>query len=258
MTPMIHLDKICKQYGQFIALKPLDLEIPRGQLFGFLGPNGAGKTTTIRILTGLIRPSSGEVTVGGVNLRRNPEQVKAKMGYVPDRPYLYDKLTPDEYFSFLAGLYQIPEEQARTRGEELLSLFEILKWRDQLIEGFSHGMKQKVAMSGALLHDPELLVIDEPTVGLDPQSVRHLKDLLRDLCRRGKTVFLSTHNLAIAETVCDRIGIINRGECVALGSMSDLRERSNDPTRNLEEIFLQLIREGDQPPQPDTPPAPIT
>ncbi|RCK81740.1 MAG: ABC transporter, ATP-binding protein [Candidatus Ozemobacter sibiricus] len=253
--PVIVLKDIRKRYGTFEALKGIDLTIPAGELFGFLGPNGAGKTTLIRILTGILKPTTGTVTIGGADLLTQPEIAKSRIGYVPDRPYLYEKLTPLEYFDFVAGLYALPEGQARQRGEEMLHRFTLWEWRDELIESFSHGMKQKVAMSAALLHDPDILVVDEPTVGLDPRSVKIVRDFFKDLVRRGKTIFLTTHTLSVAEDLCDRIGIIHHGTLVALGTIDALREQARSPGSDLESIFLKLTEEEDLPPPAVTSPA---
>ncbi|MBI3039471.1 ABC transporter ATP-binding protein, partial [bacterium] len=234
---VLSLSGICKNYGKFEALKPIDLQIRKGELFGFLGPNGAGKTTLIRIITGLIKQTSGSVFLGGMDLAKEPEKAKARVGYVPDRPYLYEKLTPLEYFDFVGGLYSVPHKDLETRGEEMLRKFSLWERRNDLIESFSHGMKQKVAMASAFLHDPDILVVDEPMVGLDPKSVRLVKDFFCELCGRGKTFFMSTHTLSLAEDICHRIGIINHGILVAMGTIGELRELGKDPNQNLEEIF---------------------
>ncbi|NLI76912.1 MAG: ABC transporter ATP-binding protein [Candidatus Riflebacteria bacterium] len=246
--PVIVLADIRKKYGEFEALKGINLDIRAGELFGFLGPNGAGKTTLIRILTGIIQPTAGRVTIRGADLQRQPEAAKARIGYVPDRPYLYEKLTPREYFDFVAGLYSIPSAQAQVRGEEMLRRFSLWEWRDELIESFSHGMKQKVAMSSALLHDPDILVVDEPTVGLDPRSVKVARDFFKELVRQGKTIFLTTHTLSVAEDLCDRIGIIHRGTMVALGTLDALRDQAKAPGSDLESVFLKITEEEDLPP----------
>ncbi|MBF0499679.1 MAG: ABC transporter ATP-binding protein [Candidatus Riflebacteria bacterium] len=243
---VIEFTGLKKTYGAFEAVKGVDLSVRRGELFGFLGPNGAGKTTIIRIMTGIIRPTDGRVSIGGVDLLAEPEKAKIRMGYIPDRPYLYEKLTPMEYFDFIGGLYALDPEIAKQRGENMLRFFSLWDWRNELIEGFSHGMKQKVAMSASLLHDPDILVVDEPMVGLDPRSVRLVKDFFLNLTKRGKTIFLTTHTLSVAEDLCDRIGIIQRGRVVALGSLDELRSRSSDVTFDLESIFLQITEEEDE------------
>lgn len=240
---IIRFDKIRKQYGDFSALKSVDLEIFKGELFGFLGPNGAGKTTLIRILTGIIKPTSGSVFIGSFDLNTQPDQAKAMLGYVPDRPYLYEKLTPLEYFDFMGGLYNVGKERIATKGEEMLRLFDLWDRKDELIESFSHGMKQKVAMSAAILHDPTIFVVDEPTVGLDPRSVKLAKDYFKRLISEGKTVFLTTHTLSVAQDLCDRIAIIRQGEIVALGNMTELQTRAKMPGNSLESVFLKITEE---------------
>ncbi|HNX75654.1 MAG TPA: ABC transporter ATP-binding protein [Candidatus Rifleibacterium sp.] len=240
---MIRFSEIKKQYGDFSALKSINLDISRGELFGFLGPNGAGKTTLIRILTGIIKPTSGKVFVGSFDLFAEPDKAKSMLGYVPDRPYLYEKLTPLEYFDFMGGLYNVPAEKIQQKGEEMLKIFSLWDRRHELIESFSHGMKQKVAMSAAILHDPEIFVVDEPTVGLDPRSVKLAKDFFRELANRGKTVFLTTHTLSVAEDLCDRIAIIRNGDIVALGNLEELQKRASMPGNDLEAVFLKITEE---------------
>lgn len=248
--PVIVLEGIRKKYGEFEALKGIDLTIAGGEMFGFLGPNGAGKTTLIRILTGILKPTSGKVLICGNDLLAAPERAKARLGYVPDRPYLYEKLTPLEYFDFVAGLYAIPHPDVVRRGEEMLRMFSLWEWRNELIESFSHGMKQKVAMSSALLHDPDIFVVDEPTVGLDPKSVKMVRDFFKALVKRGKTVFLTTHTLSVAEDLCHRIGIIHHGDLVALGTMDNLRELASSPGSDLESVFLKITEEEEEAPGP--------
>jgi ABC-2 type transport system ATP-binding protein len=240
---VIEFSQIKKFYGEFQAVKNIDLSIKRGELFGFLGPNGAGKTTMIRILTGIIKPTSGRVLIGGHDLYEEPEKAKRLIGFVPDRPYLYEKLTPLEYFDFMGGLYNVGRQQAASRGEEMLKLFSLWDRRNELIESFSHGMKQKVAMSAAILHDPEIFVVDEPTVGLDPRSVRLAKDFFKSLIEKGTTVFLTTHTLSVAQDLCHRIAIIRNGEIVALGSMEELQQKAKLPGNDLESVFLKITEE---------------
>ncbi|GAB4283277.1 MAG: ABC transporter ATP-binding protein [Candidatus Rifleibacteriota bacterium] len=245
---IIEFLSINKNYGDFAAVKNIDLKINRGELFGFLGPNGAGKTTMIRMLTGIIKPTSGKILINGFDLYSEPEKAKSLIGFVPDRPYLYEKLTPLEYFDFMGGLYNVPTERVLTKGEEMLKLFSLWDRRNELIESFSHGMKQKVAMSAAILHDPEIFVVDEPTVGLDPRSVKLAKDFFRSLIRQGKTVFLTTHTLSVAQDLCNRIAIIRNGEIVALGSMEELQHQASLPGNDLESIFLKITEEEQQTP----------
>lgn len=237
---MLELRQARKQYGSFVAVKGLDLSVRRGEIFGFLGPNGAGKTTTIRMVAGVLRPTSGEVLVGGDDLLREPEKAKSRVGYIPDRPYLYDKLSGGEFLRFVAGLWGREGEEVEARADRLLELFQLTPWKDELIESYSHGMRQKVLISSALIHQPELIVVDEPMVGLDPRSARLLKDLFRTFAGHGGTVFLSTHTLEVAEALCDRIAIINHGEIIAHGTMDELRSQAEAGGAHLEEIFLKM------------------
>jgi ABC-2 type transport system ATP-binding protein len=237
---MLQLRGVVKRYGKFTAVKGLDLEVHRGEIFGFLGPNGAGKTTTIRMVAGVLRPSSGQVLVGGDDLDESPEAAKSRVGYIPDRPYLYEKLSGGEFLRFVAGLWGRDGAEVDERIDRLLELFQLSPWRDELIESYSHGMRQKILISSALIHQPELIVVDEPMVGLDPRSARLLKDLFRTFVAKGGTVFLSTHTLEVAEALCDRIAIINAGEIIALGGMDELRAQAHAGGAHLEEIFLKV------------------
>lgn len=237
---MLQLDHVRKDYGGFEAVRGLDLSVKRGEIFGFLGPNGAGKTTTIRMVAGVLRPSSGRVVVGGDDLNKDPEKAKARVGYIPDRPYLYDKLSGGEFLRFVAGLWGREGEAVEARADRLLELFHLTPWKDELIESYSHGMRQKILISSALIHQPELIIVDEPMVGLDPRSARILKDLFRTFAAHGGTVFLSTHTLEVAEALCDRIAIINKGRIIAQGSMDELRSQSESGGADLEDIFLKL------------------
>lgn len=239
----IQFDHIRKLYGNFCALSNVNLEIKRGELFGFIGPNGAGKTTLIRILTGIIKPTSGRVIIAGHDLFKAPEKAKSLIGFVPDRPYLYEKLTPLEYFDFMGGLYDVSVDRTKEKGEKMLKLFHLWERRNELIESFSHGMKQKVAMSAAVLHDPDIFVVDEPTVGLDPRSINLAKDFFRQLTEDGKTVFLTTHTLSVAQDLCGRIGIIRQGDIVALGTVKELQHEASMPGNSLEEVFLKITEE---------------
>ncbi|MGH7475065.1 MAG: ABC transporter ATP-binding protein [Longimicrobiales bacterium] len=237
---MIRVEGLTKRYGRFTAVHPMDLHIRRGELFGFLGPNGAGKTTTIRMLVGVLRPTAGRVVIGGHELARNPEAAKRQIGYIPDRPYLYEKLTGVEFLRFVSGLWGQDGQQAERRARELLEVFELESWGDSLIESYSHGMRQKLLISSALVHGPDLIVVDEPMVGLDPKAARLIKDLLRAFVRDGGTVFLSTHTLEIAEALCDRIAILADGRIRALGTMDELRMEAATGAAGLEDIFLKL------------------
>jgi ABC-2 type transport system ATP-binding protein len=236
---MIETVGLTKSFGEVMAVDNLDLQVRRGEIFGFLGPNGAGKTTTIRLLVGLIRPSAGEITVAGKDLATEPLAARATMAYLPDTPYLYGKLTGREFVHFVAGLYDVDSERVDRRLKELFPLFSLDDRADDLIEGYSHGMRQKTLLAAALVHDPQVLFLDEPTVGLDPRSARLMRDIFRQLANRGVTVFLSTHILEIAERMCDRIGIIDNGKLIALGTVAELH-RLADRSASLEDIFLDL------------------
>lgn len=228
-----------KSFGDFEVLRGIDLEVEPGELFGFLGPNGAGKTTTIRVLAGLLLPSAGTVHVAGYDVVRSPREVKCRVGYVPDRAFLYPKLTAREFLEFVGHLYaRDPRDVARV-SEPLLERFELSEWIDELIESYSHGMRQKLALTAAMIHEPEILVIDEPMVGLDPRSARVMKTLLRDLAASGRTVFLSTHTLEIAEQLCSRVAIVQKGLVVALGTLEELRIQAMTEG-SLEAVFLRL------------------
>lgn len=238
---MIEIERLCKRYGAFTALEDLSLRIEPGEIFGFLGPNGAGKTTTIRIMAGLIRPTSGTVRIAGHDILREPRTAKAMMGLVPDRPFLYEKLTGEEFLFFLGGLYGMDKRNTRARMEELLAIFELQEWREQLIENYSHGMKQRLVMCGALLHQPRVLVVDEPMVGLDPRGGRLVKEVFQRQARSaGVSIFMSTHTLEIAEKMCDRVAILQRGRVIAQGTVQELRRLAGPSQGPLEEAFLRL------------------
>jgi ABC-2 type transport system ATP-binding protein len=238
---MIELRQLTKRYANTVAVDALDLSIPAGEIFGFLGPNGAGKTTTIRMMMGLLEPSAGSVHLGGHDLHRDPLPAKALCGFVPDRPYVYEKLTGAEFLDFAADLYQVDPRTKAARRERLLELFDLEEWRDELAESYSHGMKQRLVMAAALVHAPRILIVDEPTVGMDPRGARLLKRLFRELAADGATVFMSTHSLEVAEELCDRIGIILRGRLVALGTVDELHEQAGPHEgATLESVFLRL------------------
>ena len=241
---MISLRRLTKQYGSFTAVDAIDLEVPRGELFGFLGPNGAGKTTTLRMIAGILRPTSGEISIAGVNLAADPIGAKMRLGFIPDRPFIYEKLTGAEFLRFVAGLYDQEGPEVEHRGRELLALFDLEEWQDELVESYSHGMRQKLIISSAFIHRPAVIVVDEPMVGLDPKSAKILKDLFREYVRRGHTIMMSTHTLEVAETMCDRIGIIQNGTMRAFGTMAELRSSPGNDGRGLEEIFLRLTGDG--------------
>jgi ABC-2 type transport system ATP-binding protein len=236
---MIELERLTKRYGDFTAVDGLSLQVARGEIFGFLGPNGAGKTTTIRMMMGLLQPTGGRIRLGGFDLAEQPIDAKRLAGFVPDRPFLYEKLTAVELLRFCADLYEVPASVREPRLEKLLGIFDLSEWAGELIESYSHGMKQRLAFAAALLHEPQLLVVDEPMVGMDPRGARVLRSLLRSLALGGTTLFLSTHSLEVAEALCDRIGIIQSGKLIAIGTLDELRSRAGDATR-LEEVFLKL------------------
>ncbi len=237
---MISLEDLTKRYGKFTAVNGISLEIPKGTLYGLLGPNGAGKTTTMRMIAGILRPTSGRVTVAGFDVVRQPMQAKARLGFIPDRPFVYDKLTGAEFLRFVAGLYDQGGADVEKRIDELLELFELTPWKNELTESYSHGMRQKLIISSALVHRPEVIVVDEPMVGLDPKSSRLLKELFRHFVDRGGTVLMSTHTLEVAEVMCDRIGIVFGGQVVAAGTMAEIRVQTESGDASLEELFLKL------------------
>jgi ABC-2 type transport system ATP-binding protein len=239
---MISLDGLTKRYGDFTAVDGIDLEVPRGVIFGLLGPNGAGKTTTLRMIAGILEPDGGTVEIGGHDIVGDPRAARSLLGFVPDRPFVYEKLTGAELLRFTAGLYGLGGPEVEARIDELLELWDLAPWRDQLIESYSHGMRQKIIISSALIHYPEVLVIDEPMVGLDPRSARLLKDLLRSYADTGGTAMISTHTLELAEGLCDRLAVIDRGRVVAEGTLDDLRRTAATEAVGLEEVFLRITR----------------
>jgi ABC-2 type transport system ATP-binding protein len=236
---LIQVRHLAKHFGDKVAVDDVSLDVNGGEIFGFLGPNGAGKTTTIKMIVGLLQPTSGTVLVDGYDIQAQPLPAKAASGYVPDEPNLYAKLTGRELLRFVGDLYGVDRQQAERRLTELLRLFDLTQAGDDPIDSYSHGMRQKTSMAAALVHDPRVLVLDEPTVGLDPKSARLVKDILRQTAERGRAVFLSTHILEIAERMCDRIGIINRGRLIATGTMAELRSLGKGES-SLEDIFLAL------------------
>jgi ABC-2 type transport system ATP-binding protein len=240
---MIDIRNVSKLYGPKPAVQDLSLQVSAGELFAFLGPNGAGKTTTIKLLCGLLFPTSGSVRVGGFDLRTHGDEARALISYVPDQPFLYEKLTGREFLQFTADLYAMPPEKSAEKIEEVTKLFHLDEFIDDLTERYSHGMRQRTVFAAALVHDPKLLIADEPTVGLDPKSIRELKTLLRKLADSGTTVFLSTHTLDIAQELADRIGIIDRGRLLGCGTMEDLRRQAS-MDGNLEELFLAITKEA--------------
>jgi ABC-2 type transport system ATP-binding protein len=243
--PVILVDNLVKRYGKTLAVDGISFTVERGVTTALLGGNGAGKTTTIKMLVGLLKPSAGSATIAGYDIQRTPQEAKRQIGFIPDRPFLYEKLSGREFLRFVADLHGLEERAARARGEEFLELFELTTWGDELIESYSHGMRQKLVMCAALLHQPRVLVVDEPMVGLDPKGARLVKRLLRGLCDRGTTIFMSTHTLEVAEQMCDRIGIVQAGELVALGTKEELRQLVQSDVSRLEDIFLQLTGGAD-------------
>ncbi len=241
---MIRIEQLEKRYGSFQALHPLDLHVRTGEVFGFLGPNGAGKTTTIRLLAGVLPPTAGRITIDGFDLLTDTVQAQQRVGFIPDRPYLHEKLTGYEFLEFVAGIYGMPASHVKTEGRRLLEVYELGPFGDRLIEGYSHGMKQRLVLCATLLHEPRLMIVDEPMVGLDPHGARQIKDVFRSIADSGRTVFLSTHTLDVAEEVCDRIGIINKGRLVALGTMAELRASADAGDADLEEVFLTVVEEA--------------
>jgi ABC-2 type transport system ATP-binding protein len=237
---MITTIDLTKRFGKLTAVDRLTMHVEAGELFGFLGPNGAGKTTTINMLTGLIRPTSGTATICGYDVCTETMQVKAITGFMPDAPYLYETLTGRQFVRFMADLYEIDPRRSERRMEELLEAFDLVDAADELIRSYSYGMQKKILLTAVLVHEPRVLFLDEPTSGLDPKSARTAKEILRGLCEQGCTVFMTTHILEIAERVCDRMGIIDKGRLIAVGTMDELRKANATEGLSLEDIFLQL------------------
>ncbi len=235
---MIELRNVTKRFGSFVAVDNVSLNIPRGEFFGFLGPNGAGKTTTIKMLTGLYEPSAGVCLIDGHDVRQAPLAAKRRFGYVPDQPYLYDKLTGREFLYFVGGLYRMPDEKLRETIEQYVDVFEIGTFIDKRAEEYSQGMRQRIVLAAAMVHDPAVLIIDEPLVGLDPRSARIVKDTLKEKTRAGLTIFMSTHLLEIVEELCDRIAIIKDGRIIH----EEYQTESRSFNGQLESIFLELTK----------------
>ncbi len=239
---MIDLHEVSKSYGAKVAVDRLTLHVDPGELFAFLGPNGAGKTTTIKLMCGLLFPSAGTVRIAGFDLGTDGDRARRHISYVPDQPYLYEKLTGREFLQFIADMYGMSRDESRRRIGEMIETFSLEEFVDDLTEHYSHGMRQRTVFAAALLHRPQVLIVDEPTVGLDPRSIRLLKDLLRGEVRRGATVFLSTHSLDIAQELADRIGIVDHGRLVSCGNLASLRKQAA-LHGSLEEVFLKLTEE---------------
>ena len=243
---MIQLINLTKHYGKVAAVDGLNLEVPAGQIFGFLGPNGAGKTTTIRVMMGILKATSGQVLLDGHDVVTEAQKAKALAGFIPDRPFIYEKLSGSEFLQFVGKLHRLENQKLGSRIAELLEHLELTHWKDELVESYSHGMKQRLVVCAALIHQPRILIVDEQMVGMDPKGVRTIKDLFCSLSKNGTTVFLSTHSISVAEEICHRIGIIQRGRLIACGTMSELHERAAGRHGNLESVFLELTREQER------------
>lgn len=241
---MIELKNLTKKFGSLAAVNRINLSVSEGEIFGFIGPNGAGKTTTLRMMSGILLPTEGSVTIDGIDMARQPEKAKQRMGYIPDRPFVYEKLTGMEYLRFTADLFGVEDGLFKGQSESLLKKFSLYDWRDDLIGSYSHGMKQRLIISAALLHNPRVLVIDEPMVGLDPAGIRMIKNLFRDLAKKGTTLFMSTHTLSVAEDLCDRIGVIHKGILISMGTVEELKNSARVEEGDLEKIFL-ILTEGE-------------
>ncbi|MGP8153924.1 MAG: ABC transporter ATP-binding protein [Smithella sp.] len=241
---MIKLQELTKDYGTTLAVNKLSLKVAAGEIYGFIGPNGAGKTTTIRLMGGILAPTSGKIIIGGFDMTKNPVEGKKMIGFVPDRPFLYEKLTGMEFMRFSADLYNVKCDMVSQKSKELLRQFALWNWADELIEAYSHGMKQRLIIASALLHDPKILIIDEPMVGLDPEAVHMVKDIFKELAANQTTIFISTHTLSIAEDLCHRIGLIHKGTLLAQGSLEELKLIAKLGEARLEEVFLTIIKEN--------------
>ena len=237
---MITVEALVKTYGSFTAVDGVSLSVEPGEIHGFLGPNGAGKTTTIRIIAGLLKPSSGRITVNGHDLAQAPEAAKASLGFIPDRPFIYEKLTACEFLRFHGGLYGMAAAEVEERASEMLELFELGRWQGELVESFSHGMKQRLVMCAAFLHRPRAVLVDEPMVGLDPRGARLIKDIFRLMSRKGVAILMSTHTLEVAQEMCDRISIILRGQIIARGTVDELLALAGGEDEQLTPVFLKL------------------
>jgi ABC-2 type transport system ATP-binding protein len=241
---VIAVESLVKTFGSFRAVDGVSLEVAKGEIHGFLGPNGAGKTTTIRMIAGLLKPSSGRVTIAGKDLAHEPEAAKRELGFIPDRPFLYEKLTAAEFLRFHGGLYGLEGAPVEERAQELLELFELTKWKDELVESFSHGMKQRLVMCSAFLHRPQAVLVDEPMVGLDPRGARLIKDVFRVMSRKGVAILMSTHTLEVAQDLCDRISIIQGGRIIARGTVAELQALAGSENPQLTPVFLKLTGGG--------------
>ena len=238
---MIAVQNLVKIYGRFKAVDDVSLNIEPGEIHGFLGPNGAGKTTTMRMIAGLLKPTSGRILVNNHDLEREPEAAKGSLGFIPDRPFIYDKLTAGEFLTFHAGLYGLTKGQVGSRVDEMLELFELTQWKNELIESFSHGMKQRLVMSSAFFHRPQAVAVDEPMVGLDPRGARLIKDVFRRMSERGVAILMSTHTLEVAQEMCHRVSIIQKGHIIAQGTVDEVKRIAGSTTdEHLTGVFLKL------------------
>jgi len=240
---MIELKNLTKKYGELVAVNNVNLTIPAGKIFGFLGPNGAGKTTTIKMMTGLMKATSGSISIGGYDIEKEHLKAKKCFGYVPDKAFLYEKLTASEYLSFILHVFHCTTATIQQEIDEYLKIFGLLQWKDSLIESFSHGMRQRLLFASALIHQPKVLIVDEPLAGLDPLGIRLIREILAEFASRGNTVFMSTHSLTEAEKICNLMGIITRGTIIAFGTVDEIKQKTSQPNSALEEIFLQLTSE---------------
>lgn len=241
---MIAVENLVKRFGKFTAVDGVSITVEPGQIHGFLGPNGAGKTTSIRMIAGLLKPDAGRVRVNGHDLACEPEAAKAALGFIPDRPFIYDKLTAGEFLRFHGGLYGMDGGDTEARITEMLEIFELGRWQHELVESFSHGMKQRLVMSAAFLHRPKAVLVDEPMVGLDPRGARLIKDIFRLMASRGVAILMSTHTLEVAQEMCDLISIILKGQIIAHGSVADVRNMAGTPNEELTPVFLKLTGGG--------------
>jgi ABC-2 type transport system ATP-binding protein len=238
---MIAVQNLVKVYGRFTAVDDVSLTVEPGEIHGFLGPNGAGKTTTMRMIAGLLKPTSGRIVVNGHDIEREPEAAKGSLGFIPDRPFIYDKLTAGEFLTFHAGLYGMTNGSVASRVDEMLELFELAQWKHELIESFSHGMKQRLVMSSAFFHRPQAVCVDEPMVGLDPRGARLIKDVFRRMSERGVAILMSTHTLEVAQEMCHRVSIIQKGHIIAQGTVDDVKQMAGSTTdEHLTAVFLKL------------------
>jgi len=241
---MIELENVTKNFGDVTAVRDLNLSVSKGELFGFIGPNGAGKTTTIKMIVGLLRPTSGRVTVDGIDIRTEPERAKSRIGYIPDSPFIYSSLTGREFLWFIGHLYRMKASEIKDKIEDLFEYMEIGEWADSRAEEYSHGMRQKIVICSALMHDPKVVLVDEPMVGLDPKSARKVKVALTERVENGAAVFVSTHSLPVAEEICTRVGLIDKGAMVATGTVDEFRKSSKRGARSLEDIYMEITEGG--------------